>query len=122
MTDNWEPDYNEWAPGEYEQKLPESREDFDAKNRLKRVERLALEIERGADRSKCRQLIYTEEEWRSGCRNAGGEPRDGWIMQPGSEARTAPQSTPRPVAAPAKPDLETIGALVQEAFDDELPF
>jgi hypothetical protein len=117
-NDNWQPDFKEWAPGEYEQRLPESWDDFSAGNRLKRVERLTHHIRAGADRTLCRQFVYTEEEWRSGCRNAGHEPNHGWIMQPGTEARTAPQ----PTAAPANSDLKTIGALVQEAFDDELPF
>lgn len=77
--DNWTPNYHEWTPGEWEQRLPESRDDFKPENRLKRVERLAQEIRSGAPRSHCRAFVYTEEEWRSGSRMA--ETDQGWMAR-----------------------------------------
>lgn len=121
MTDNYDPNYREWAPDEWEQWLPESWDEFNADNRLKRVERLAHHIKAGADRTMCRMFVYTEEEWRSGCMKAGKEPGHGWVMQPGPE----PQK--REIKIEVKPyeqsELATIGALIRDALeDDTLPF
>ena len=91
MADNWEPHYREWSPGEWEAYLPASRDDCNADNRLKRVERLTLHIKAGADRTLCRNFVYTEEEWRSGCQRAGGEPGHGWIMRPGDAYKPQPK-------------------------------
>jgi hypothetical protein len=117
MVDNWSPNYREWAPGEWEQTLSESREDFDPAHRLKRVERLSLHIKCGAERSLCRQFVYTEEEWRSGCRMAGGEPGHGWITQSGPKSKAEPKPAP---AVPVQSELVTIGALLGDY--DDIPF
>jgi hypothetical protein len=85
---SYDPDYHEWVDGRFEQCLPEKRTDVNANNRQKRVERLALHIECRADRSLCRQFVYTEEEWRSGCQMAGrGEPGEGWVTQPATKGQ-----------------------------------
>ena len=118
--DNYSPNYREWSSGHYEQWLPESRDEFNANNRLKRVERCAGHIKLGADRSMCRNFVYTEEEWRSGVRNAGKEPGEGWIMQPGAKLkRPAPQ--PEPVADTTKISPQTFADIYNESSDD-LPF
>jgi hypothetical protein len=83
MADNWNnAEYREWQEGCWEKLLPRFTDDFDANNRLKRVERLAAHIRAGADRGICRGFVYTEEEWASGCRMAGHEPGEGWISRP----------------------------------------
>jgi hypothetical protein len=120
MTDNYDPNFREWAPDEYEQWLPESWDEFNADNRLKRVERLSRHIKAGADRTMCRMFVYTEEEWRSGCLMAQKEPGHGWIMQPGAEHK--PVAPPKPAEMPVQSELVTIGEMIRDAFDEDLPF
>lgn len=74
--------YREWQPGWMEKLLPQTVEDFDPENRVKRLELFAANARAGAHRDICRGFIRSEEEFRAGCRMAGLEPGDGWVVRP----------------------------------------
>ena len=101
-------EYREWAPGEWEKRLPGARSFGEPKNKLERIERCALQIKAGAHRETCRQLIYTEEEFENACRMANKEPGFGWFTRPGG--------IPKPVIIP-KPVVEQ-SELTQTEFPD----